>query len=130
VFTRTTLDDPSEILQGGSYTALSGNKLTFNNYELNARYALTPALTLGGSYTFTDGKFDTATSSLSPKWNAFMLQADYSLSRRTDVYLEGVYQHATGATGVNALGNASIYNLAASSNGKQAVVAAGIRHRF
>jgi general bacterial porin, GBP family len=130
VFTRTTLDDPSEISQGGSYTALSGNKLTFNNYELNARYALTPALTLGGSYTFTDGKFDTATSSLSPKWNAFMLQADYALSRRTDVYLEGVYQHATGATGVNALGNASIYNLAASSNGKQAVVAAGVRLRF
>jgi general bacterial porin, GBP family len=130
VFTRTTLDDPSEIEQGGAYTPLSGNKLTFNNYELNARYALTPALNLGGSYTFTDGKFDTATSNLSPKWSSFMLQADYSLSRRTDVYLEGVYQHATGATGVNALGNASIYTLAASSNGKQAVVAAGIRHRF
>jgi hypothetical protein len=31
---------------------------------------------------------------------------------------------------VNALGNASIYNLAASSNGKQAVVAAGVRLRF
>ena len=130
VFTRTTLDDPSEIEQGGAYTPLSGNTLTFNNYELNARYALTPALNLGGSYTFTDGKFDTATSSLSPKWSSFMLQADYSLSRRTDVYLEGVYQHATGATGINALGNASIYTLAASSNGKQAVVAAGIRHRF
>jgi general bacterial porin, GBP family len=130
VFTRTTLDDPSEIAQGGAYVALPGNKLSFDNYELNARYAVTPQLNLGGSYTFTDGKFDTATASLSPKWNSFMLQADYSLSKRTDVYLEGVYQHATGASGVPALGNASIYTLAASSTGKQAVIAAGLRHRF
>lgn len=130
VFTRTTLDDPSEIAQGGAYSTLNGNSLTFNNYELNARYALTPQLNLGGSYTFTSGKFESATADASPKWNAFMLQADYSLSRRTDVYLEGVYQHVTGAAGVAALGNASIYTLAASSNGKQAVIAAGIRHHF
>jgi GBP family porin len=130
VFTRTTLDDPRQIAQGGAYSTLNGNTLSFNNYELNARYALTPQLNLGGSYTFTDGKFESATANVSPKWNAFMLQADYSLSRRTDVYLEGVYQHVTGAGGVAPLGNASIYTLAASSNGKQAVVAAGIRHRF
>ncbi|MBN3754743.1 porin [Paraburkholderia sp. Tr-20389] len=130
VFTRTMLDDPRQIAQGGSYVTLNGDLLTFNNYELNARYALTPALSLGGSYTFTDGHFGTASGSASPKWNQFMLQADYALSHRTDVYLEGTYQHVSGAEGINALGNASIYSLAASSSNRQAVVALGMRHRF
>jgi predicted porin len=52
------------------------------------------------------------------------------LSRRTDLYLEGVYQHVSGADGIAVLGNASIYSLAASSNNRQAVVAVGVRHRF
>ncbi|MGF6899946.1 putative porin [Paraburkholderia sp. GAS348] len=29
-----------------------------------------------------------------PKWHMASLQGDYSLSRRTDVYVEGAYQHA------------------------------------
>ncbi len=130
VFTRTVIDDPHQVTQGGTASTLNGALLTFNNYELNGRYSLTPALSLGGSYTFTQGRFDTATANASPKWNQFMLQADYTLSRRTDVYLEGVYQHVSGASGIPVLGNASIFNLAASSNNRQAVVAAGIRHRF
>ncbi|MDE1007997.1 MAG: porin [Paraburkholderia fungorum] len=130
VFTRTMLDDPHQITQGGAYSTLNGDMLTFNNYELNARYAITPAFTLGGSYTFTDGHFSDDSRSVAPKWNQFMLQADYALSRRTDVYLEGVYQHVSGADGIAVLGNASIYSLAASSSDRQAVVALGMRHRF
>jgi predicted porin len=130
VFTRTMLDDPHQIQQGGSYATLNGEFLTFNNYELNARYALTPAFSLGGSYTYTDGHFSTAGSAISPKWNQFMLQADYALSHRTDVYLEGVYQHVTGADGVAVLGNASVYSLAASASNSQTVVAVGLRHKF
>ena len=130
VFTRTILNEPDQITQGGSYSTLGGDLLTFTNFELNARYALTPAFTLGGSYTFTDGHFSDDGKSISPKWNQFMLQADYALSRRTDVYLQGVYQHVSGADGVAVLGNASIYSLAASSSDRQAVVALGMRHRF
>ncbi|HEY3597852.1 MAG TPA: porin [Paraburkholderia sp.] len=130
VFTHTTLDNPDQITQGGSFVAIGGNRLIFDNYELNGRYALTPSLSLGGSYTFTDGRFDTATGDASPKWNQFMVQVDYSLSKRTDVYLEGVYQHVSGAQGIPALGNASIFSLAASSNDRQGVIGAGIRHRF
>jgi predicted porin len=130
VFTRTILNEPDQIMQGGSYSTLGGDLLTFNNYELNARYALTPALTLGGSYTFTDGYFSDDGRSIAPKWNQFMLQADYALSRRTDLYLQGVYQHVSGADGIAVLGNASIYSLTASSNNRQAVVAVGVRHRF
>ncbi|MFL9893764.1 MULTISPECIES: porin [Paraburkholderia] len=130
VFTRTMLDDPHQITQGGAYSTLNGDLLTFNNYELNARYAVTPAFMLGGSYTLTDGHFSDAGKSVSPRWNQFMLQADYALSRRTDLYLEGVYQRVSGADGIAVLSNASIYSLAASSNDRQAVVAVGMRHRF
>ncbi len=105
----------------------NGNLLTFNNYEVNARYQILPALSLGGSYTYTDGHFSSAATSAAPKWNQFMLQADYALSRRTDLYVEGTYQHVSGANGIAVLGNASIFSLAASSNDKQAVVGAGIR---
>ncbi|MCX4160258.1 MULTISPECIES: porin [Paraburkholderia] len=134
VFTRTTLDDPHQLAQGGSYSTINGDYLTFNNYELNARYAVTPALNVGGSYTFTDGHLGGGSGgsggSISPKWNQFMLQADYALSRRTDVYLEGVYQRVTGADGVAVLGNASIYSLAAASGNHQAVITVGMRHKF
>lgn len=130
VFTRTTLDDPAQLTQGGAYAPLSGDYLTFNNYELNARYALTPALSIGGAYTFTDGHFGNAGRSVSPKWNQLMLQTDYALSRRTDVYLEGVYQRVSGADGVAVLGNASIYSLAPSSGDRQIIAAVGLRHKF
>ncbi|WP_175716253.1 porin [Burkholderia anthina] len=130
VFTRTMLDDPRQISQGGAYAPLAGQMLTFNNYEVNAHYSITPMLSIGGAYTFTDGRFDAAGASVSPKWNQFMLQADYALSRRTDLYLEGVYQHVSGADGIAVLGNASIYSLAPSANNRQTIVAAGIRHRF
>ncbi|WP_224019353.1 porin [Burkholderia vietnamiensis] len=130
VYTRTILNDPRELSQGGAYGAVNGRLLTFSNYELNARYFVQPAFSLGGSYTLTQGRFDDAGRSIAPTWSQFMLQADYALSRRTDLYLEGVYQRVTGADGVAVLGNAGIFNLAASGNDRQAVVAAGIRHKF
>lgn len=130
VFTRTMVDEPTQIAQGGSLNAFDADYLTFNNFEVNGRYALTPQLSLGGAYTYTDGSVSRVEGNASPHWNQFMLQADYALSRRTDVYLEGVYQRVSGAQGIPVLGNASVYNLAASSSNTQAVVAAGMRLKF
>jgi predicted porin len=56
-----------------------------------------------------------------------MVQADYQLSRRTDVYMEGVYQRISGGGGVF---SAEVYNLSPSSSDSQTVVALGLRHRF
>lgn len=130
VFTRTMIASPTEIAQGGSLNTFDANYLTFNNFELNGRYQLTPQFSLGGSYTYTDGSLSRTSGNASPHWNQFMLQADYALSKRTDVYLEGVYQRVSGANGISVLGNASVYNLAASSSNTQAVVAAGMRLKF
>ncbi|MGI4857495.1 MAG: porin [Janthinobacterium lividum] len=129
VVTRTSLDGPSEIAHGGSYVSLAGNWITFYNYELNARYALTPALHIGAAYTYTQGHFVGTSSSVSPKWNQLMLQADYALSTRTDVYLEGTYQRVTSSS-VAALSDAGIYTFGTSSSNRQAIVAIGLRTKF
>lgn len=96
-----------------------------DNYEVNAKYNLTPALGLGAAYTYTNAKVDGS----SAHWNQFGLQADYSLSKRTDVYAQAVYQRAS----KNA-GGASIYNgdptTAPSSSINQTAATVGLRHRF
>jgi general bacterial porin, GBP family len=107
-----------------------GTNLHMDNYEVNGRYALTPALSLTAAYTFTDGKVSGSNGSGDPKWQTASLQGDYSLSKRTDVYLEGVYQHASGELGNFGANVASINTLSPSSTANQTVVAVGMRHRF
>jgi general bacterial porin, GBP family len=99
----------------------------FNNYEVNAKYNLTPALSLAANYTYTDGSMtNPGTAATDPKWSQINLQTDYALSKRTDIYLEGLYQHAIGA------GNNAYISGAGgtSSTANQIVVVSGIRTRF
>jgi GBP family porin len=99
----------------------------FNNYEVNARYALTPALALGAAYTYTDVKGYTAGPNNNDhmKFHQFGLQTDYALSKRTDIYAEGIVQ--LGKQGAEA----QVYGTnAVSAHGNQVVVTTGIRHRF
>jgi predicted porin len=58
-----------------------------------------------------------------------MAQADYLLSPRTDIYLEGVYQRVGGGNGNGAF-DASVYSLDPASGDQQVVVAVGLKHRF
>ncbi|WP_321819708.1 MULTISPECIES: porin [unclassified Burkholderia] len=128
IFTQTHLDNLTGISSSASGTSnglsFSGSGARFNNYELQARYDLSPAFSVTGAYTYTDGKV----AGVSPKWNQFVLTADYALSKRTDVYLRGVYQnvHGTGDSGITA----SIAGLTASSSNYQSAVTLGLRHRF
>ncbi|MBN3816540.1 porin [Paraburkholderia sp. Se-20369] len=127
VFTQTRLNDSVAISAGQSGVSggvgLAGG-VRFNNYELNGRYALTPALSLAGSYTYTDGRI----VGQSPRWHQFNLQAAYALSKRTDVYLQGEYQKVN-TDGLNLRANINGLGTASSSN-KQVAVTAGLRHRF
>ncbi len=61
--------------------------------------AMTQALSIAASYAHTDGSVSGLNGSGDPKWHTVLVQGDYSLSKRTDVYLEGVYQHASGELG-------------------------------
>ncbi|WP_347556292.1 porin [Robbsia sp. KACC 23696] len=137
VYTNTHLDGLGGVELGGTtFGGLNGSNLHLSNYEVNGRYALTPALNLSAAYTFTDGKASGFGGTGSPKWQQVSLQSDYSLSKRTDVYLEGVYQKATGslgnnaATGVNYANRAAIGTSSPSSTGNQVAVTVGLRHRF
>lgn len=102
--------------------------MRYSNYEVNAHYNLTPALSLGAAYTYTQALQNTpGVQNGSSHWNQFGLQADYALSRRTDLYAEGVAH--IGANG-NTVG-AQVYGTDAPSSSKnQVVVTTGIRHRF
>jgi GBP family porin len=101
-------------------------KTRFDNYEINARYRLSPAFTVIGSYTFTDGSYSLAGGS-NPKWNQVNLMLDYGLSKRTDVYVEGQFQHVSGG---GTEFTADINGLAPSATNKQLAVTAGLRTRF
>ena len=131
VWSHTQIDNMASViaLGLGGYLPLSGT-LRLDNYEANARYAITPAWSVSAAYTFTDGAYSDGGGASSPKWHTAMLQTDYTLSKRTDLYLEGVYQHAYGAPAGSALGDAMINTLSPSSTGSQLAVVAGLRHQF
>ncbi|NIE67132.1 porin [Burkholderia sp. Ax-1719] len=125
VFTQTQLSNLTAInsSNAGATTSLTGNSARFSNYEINARYAFTPAFTLSGAYTYTDASLE----GVSPKYHQFTLQADYALSKRTDVYAEGAYQRVVDGEGKI---HADIMGVSASNSNSQAVATVGIRHRF
>jgi len=120
---------------GGDYTNTkfadangTTSSVTFNNYELWAQYAVTPATTLilGDTYTTGSANYTVATGN-KPKWNQVNGMADYALSKRTDVYAMAVWEQASGGA------LASIYNgLAASpsSTTSQVLFRLGIRAKF
>jgi GBP family porin len=128
VFSQTHLDNATGIGASASGTTngltLTGGSARFTNYEVNGRYNFTPAWSLSGAYTFTDASLD----GVSPKYNQVSLQTAYALSKRTDVYLQGVYQHVSG-TGDSGL-TANINGLSASSTNSQVAATIGLRHRF
>ncbi|MDR5827712.1 porin [Caballeronia sp. LP006] len=120
VFTRSVYQGTT------SFNSVNG-AMSFYNYEVNAKYALTPAISLGIADTYTDGHAaNSRTFGDDPKYNQVNLQAIYSFSKRTDVYAEAMYQHAIGAQYVAFINTSS----GASSTANQVVGTVGLRHRF
>jgi predicted porin len=115
-YTNTTFNNASGIV---------GNTVRFDNYELWANVHITPATTVGAGYSFTKGTV--GINSASPKYGQLNMVADYILSKRTDVYVMGVYQHAMGGA------NADIYQAVAgteSTTPNQVLIRLGMRHKF
>ncbi|GLU34747.1 porin [Trinickia caryophylli] len=128
VFTQTVLSNLTGVGSSASGTSsgltLGADSARFTNYELNGRYQFTPAISVSGAYTYTNSHI----AGVDPKWNQFTLQTDYALSKRTDVYLQGVYQHVsdTGSSGIHAV----INGLSTSDSNSQVALTVGLRHRF
>ena len=128
VWTRTQLGG-LDTINGANSLGLTqnGQGASFNNYEVNASYMLSPALKLIGEYTYTDAALSTASGEHHPKWHEVSVMTDYFLSKRTDLYLQASYQHIdSDGSGLTA----DVSGQAMSSTDEQIVVGVGMRHRF
>jgi len=113
------------------FVPITGTETTFDAYEIGGKYAFTTALTAGLGYTYMH-----AGDAVKGHWNQLDASVDYALSKRTDVYLLGIYQRAAGqngATPVQAqIGSSATAYFGQSGNGSnnQLALRVGLRHKF
>ncbi|SMG21605.1 porin [Paraburkholderia susongensis] len=105
--------------------------LKYQNFEINGKYQFTPAFFVGAQYVYTMVNYEASSGSVTPKIHSVGLMADYNLSKRTDVYVQGVYQKVAGDSTQSILDNAFIPGVQApSSTDTQVAVRVALRHRF
>ncbi|WP_321954225.1 porin [Paraburkholderia bannensis] len=133
-WSHTRFDSPTSTeYLSGSIAPASGplGSLSFDNFEVNGRYQITPAVAVVGMYTYTKGHASSAAGTADPSWHTVGLMGDYSLSKRTDVYLQTVYQQKSGGSVGSALDYAAIPGASgASSSNRQVAVRLALMHSF
>jgi len=101
----------------------------YNTGQGFVNYQATKALLVGLGYSYTKSSGDTSAT-----YHQVSLGADYSLSKRTDVYVTAAYQHASGETGNGTGGTtaaqASIGSYGYAGTSRQEMVNLGLRHKF
>jgi predicted porin len=122
-YSNTQFKDLGQTAVTGAGQVTSGSA-KFHNAEVNFKYQLTPAFLLGAAYDYTKGY-----GVNDAKYHQGVIGADYFLSKRTDVYVDGVYQHASGTDSVGKA-VAQINGLSASTTSNQVAAIVGIRHKF
>ncbi|EYS81325.1 hypothetical protein CF68_17390 [Cupriavidus sp. SK-4] len=82
-------------------------------------------------YTYTRASFNATSGKQHPTYHSVGLMADYLLSKRTDIYVQGMYQHVGGDATGSVLDAAYVAGAAiVSSNRNQLLLRAGVRHFF
>jgi GBP family porin len=115
------------LYEGSMSFGSQGGNVSFNNYEVNGKYAVTPALRFGLAFTYTDGHVEKTTSyGTDPSWRSVDFQTVYMLSKRVDAYFEAMFQHASGQNYVAVLNTSG----GVSSTANQVVATVGMRARF
>ncbi|RQR24091.1 porin [Burkholderia sp. Bp9142] len=115
-----------------AFSAFQSNE-TYNVGSGYVTYWVNPAWRLSAGYTYMRASGDT-----SAIYHQVGLGTDYALSKRTDVYLIGSYQHASGTQATyNSAGQrvlqpaqASIGSFGYAGTSTQELVQIGLRHRF
>lgn len=126
LFGDETIEPVTGPLAGGTVAAIK-----YQNFEVNGKYQFTPAFFVGAQYVYTTVRYDTTMGSAKPKIHSIGLMADYTLLKRTDVYLMGAYQRIAGDATGSSLDQAYVPGAAdLSSTSRQLMVHAGIRHKF
>jgi predicted porin len=104
------------------FNMAAGGALRFGNYEGSLRYWITPALTAAAAYTYTQ----VSQGETNGHYHQASAGVQYLLSKRTDIYLNGLYQKAS-----SRIGHAWIDGIAApSSTTSQLAFVAGLRQKF
>ncbi|WP_322083269.1 porin [Burkholderia sp. BCC1972] len=132
-YTNTYVTQPQSSGYIGAITPSGGtlSSLRFQNFEVNGKYQFTPAFYVGAMYTYTRADFNATTGRQHPNYQTVGLMADYNLSKRTDVYLQGAYQHVGGDKTGTVLDVAFVPGADdVSSNRNQLIMRAAIRHKF
>ncbi|MFM0418896.1 porin [Paraburkholderia aromaticivorans] len=109
----------------GLPTTNAGRSAMFHNAELNFKYQLTPAFLLGAMYDYTK-----AFGINGATYQQGALGGVYFLSKRTDLYADVMYQHASGTDSTGARAVAALNGTTASSTPNQVLAIVGMRHRF
>ncbi|MCO1386808.1 porin [Burkholderia multivorans] len=130
VYTRVALQQPTSSIYLTSL-GLNGADVDFDNFELNARYNVTPTILVGAMYVYTRAQIKRDGNDAAIHWNEIGLMGQYLLSKRTSVYLQYVYQRVSGGTTGSALDYAFVPGTAGPSSGDNvSVVRIGISHAF
>ncbi|WP_454805197.1 porin [Paraburkholderia fungorum] len=134
VYTHTKIDSPTGngYLSPGTFPAgVTVNSLKFDNFEINGKYYFTPALFGGVMYTYSMGSYDGNNRNAKPKWHQIGLMVDYNISKRTDIYVQGVFEKVAGGSTGTFLDNAYIDGTQnSSSSDRQFVTRVALRHLF
>jgi predicted porin len=116
------------------YVPAAGAAAQFDAYDIGGKYAFTPALTGALGYTYMN--LGNGSDSIKGHWNQINASVDYALSKRTDVYVLGIYQIASGHSGAQALQAAigsntrAYFDTSGTDADNQLAFRVGIRHRF
>ncbi len=109
----------------GGAGQVGAERIDLDNYEVNARYQVMPAVRLSAGFTHTQGKLRASSSTQRTAWNQIGVQANYAMSRRTDLYVEGVHQRT-----IDDAPLAYINGIGASGTDEMSALAVGVRHTF
>ncbi|GAA0189859.1 MAG: porin [Cupriavidus sp.] len=133
VYSNTNVSAPKSSGYVGPIVSPAGaaSSLKFQNFEVNAKYQFAPSYWLGAMYTFTRASLAAGSGRQDPVYHSFGFMADYAFSKRTDIYMQGVYQRVAGDRTGTVLDAAYVTGAAnVSSNRNQLLLRAAIRHFF
>ncbi|WP_371140930.1 porin [Burkholderia cepacia] len=122
VYTHSRYDD-----LGVAQLGLSHGRASYDNVEANVSHYFTPVYQLDFDYTYTNGTIQP--TDFKPQYHQFSLINNYFLSKRTVLYVTGIFQLAAGDARHANIEYAS-GSAGASSSKRQVAVTAGIFHRF